>query len=137
MTERMREDRQNLTGVWHGLFTYATGQSVSFVATLIESGSHLGGATHEPCVASVCPSDTVYASLSGGRQGNSVTFVKSYDGGAGPDYQNPVAYDGMLNGDATEIEGRWRIRGLLSGRFLMIRSAGKAEAVERKAHQRA
>jgi hypothetical protein len=43
----------------------------------------------------------------------------------------------MLNGDATEVEGRWRIRGLLSGRFLMIRSAGKAEAVERKAHQRA
>jgi len=137
MSERVHEDRQSLTGVWHGLFTYANGQSVSFVATLIESGSYLGGATHEPCVASVCLNDTVHATLSGSRQGSSVTFVKSYEGGAGPDYQNPVAYAGMLNGDATEIEGRWQIRGLLSGRFLMIRSSGKAEEVEHKAHQQA
>jgi hypothetical protein len=77
-----------------------------------------------------------FAMLSGSRKGSAVTFVKTYDG-AGPEYENPVAYDGALNDDATEIEGRWQIRGLLSGRFLMIRSSGKAESVERKASLRA
>jgi hypothetical protein len=86
-------------------------------------------------VAAICLSDTVYATLSGSRHGNVVTFIKSYDG-AGPDYQNPVAYEGALNGDATEIEGRWTIRGLFSGTFLMIRSAGKAQSVERKANEK-
>jgi hypothetical protein len=131
----MTDDTQNLTGVWHGLYTYPAGTSVSFVATLIEAGGHLGGSTHEPCVAAICLSDTVYATLSGSWQGNAVTFIKTYDN-AGPDYQNPVAYEGTLSGDATEIEGRWTIRGLLSGTFLMIRSASKAETVERKAHEK-
>jgi hypothetical protein len=135
MTARNRTDERNLTGVWHGLYTYASGRTVTFVATLIESGSHLGGSTHEPCAAAGFGS-TAFAILSGGRKGNAVTFVKTYDGAA-PEYENPVAYDGALNGDATEIEGRWQIRGLLSGRFLMIRSSGKAESVERKAHLRA
>jgi hypothetical protein len=136
MTRRHRTDERNLTGIWHGLYTYASGRTVTFVATLIESGSHLGGSIHEPCASRIGFSSTVYAMLSGGRKGNAVTFVKTYDG-AGPEYENPVAYDGALNGDATEIEGRWQIRGLLSGRFLMIRSSGKAESVERKASLRA
>jgi len=82
------------------------------------------------------PSDTVYATLSGGRQGNSITFVKSYDGGAGPDYQNPVAYEGALNGDATEIEGRWRIRGccLAVPDDPLLRQGGSGRA---QGHQRA
>ena len=131
----MSDGAQNLTGVWNGLYTYPGGMSVAFVATLIEAGSHLSGSIHEPCVAAICLSDTMYATLSGSRQGNAVTFIKTYDG-AGPDYQNPVAYEGRLNGDATEIEGRWIIRGLLSGTFLMIRSAGRAETVERKAEEK-
>ncbi|QKC83782.1 hypothetical protein EB232_21225 [Mesorhizobium sp. NZP2077] len=44
-----------------------------------------------------------------------------------------IEYDGVLNGDATEIEGAWRITGYWSGTFLMIRSAGKAVSVFRKA----
>ena len=50
MTERSQTGEQNLTGVWHGLYTYPDGVSVSFVATLIESGSSLSGSTHEPSV---------------------------------------------------------------------------------------
>jgi len=38
----------------------------------------------------------------------------------------------VLNGDATEIEGRWRIGDGTSGKFLMIRSEGKAVAAEKK-----
>ena len=50
MTERSQTGEQNLTGVWHGLYSYPDGVSVSFVATLIESGSSLSGSTHEPSV---------------------------------------------------------------------------------------
>jgi hypothetical protein len=39
--------------------------------------------------------------------------------------------------DATEVEGRWVIRGVWSGKFLMIRPARKEESVERKVAQRA
>jgi hypothetical protein len=65
-----------------------------------------------------------------------VTFTKIYEQ-AGPGYERPVAYDGVLASDTTEIEGRWSIAGALSGKFLMIRSAGKAVAAERKVVVRA
>ena len=42
----MPENAQDLTGVWNGLYSYADGRSVTFVATLIEHGSTLTGATH-------------------------------------------------------------------------------------------
>ena len=134
MSERGRASEQNLTGVWHGLYTYANGTTVSFVATLIESGSSLTGSTHEPSILG--GGGTANAILSGARQGSAVAFVKTYDGGDEV-YRNPVHYDGALNGDATEIEGRWTIRPIMSGKFMMIRSTGKAEAVERKEVQRA
>jgi hypothetical protein len=133
MGERSRAGEQNLTGVWHGLYSYAEGTSVSFVATLIQSGGSVTGSTHEP---SILGGRTASAMLAGSRHAGSVTFVKTYDGG-GSIYRNPVHYDGRLNGDATEIEGRWTISRILSGKFLMIRSAGKAEEVVRKEMQRA
>ena len=55
----------------------------------------------------------------------------------GPRYLSAVAYQGMLSGDGTEIEGAWLIPGGNWGKFLMIRSAGKAEAVRHKAFERA
>ena len=112
-----------VTGVWHGLYTYPNGLSVSFVATLIESGSVLTGSTHEPS-----PTGTLYASLTGSRDGSAVAFHKTYEG-AGPDYGN-VDYAGTLNADASEIEGRWIIPGVWSGKFLMIRPARDAASVE-------
>ena len=134
MTERSQTGEQNLTGVWHGLYSYPDGVSVSFVATLIESGSSLNGSTHEPSVLG--DGQTVNATLSGSRQQSLITFVKTYTG-ARFFYRDSIDYDGTLNGDGTEIEGRWSIRSLWSGKFLMIRSAGKEEAVARKAVQRA
>jgi hypothetical protein len=61
--------------------------------------------------------------------------LKTYDG-ANPHYVR-VAYEGTLSTDGTEIEGRWIVPGSWSGKFLMIRSAGKEEAVRRKAFVRA
>jgi hypothetical protein len=125
---------ENLTGVWQGLYSYAYGQSVSFVATLIDSGASFSGTIHEP---STFDGHTIYATLAGTRQGRAVSLLKTYDKSAGPEYAASVQYEGALNGDATEIEGRWTIRMFrLSGKFLMIRSAGKAAEVEQKVSER-
>jgi hypothetical protein len=126
-----RAEPKSLTGVWNGLYSYSSGLSVSFVATLIDSGSMLSGATHEPNVLGTGPGSTLTALLSGGRNDSAITFVKTYDE-AGASHYYPVSYDGVLNGDATEIEGRWRIGDGTSGKFLMIRSEGKAVAAEKK-----
>ena len=131
----MQETAQNLTGVWQGLYTYRDGRSVSFVATLIDSGSALSGSTHEPCVGGDCPSGTLFATLAGRHNGGLVTFRKIYDGSL-PRY-GAVDYAGTLNGDATEIEGRWIIPGVWSGKFLMIRPQRDAQIIEEKAEQRA
>jgi hypothetical protein len=126
---------QNLTGVWHGLYSYPYGRPpVSFMATLIESGSTVSGTTHEPCDREDSPGETLFATLLGRRQGGAVAFLKTYDG-SHPNYSR-VVYEGTLSADGTEIEGRWMLPGS-SGKFLMIRSAGKEEAVTRKAFERA
>lgn len=122
------DDPTNLTGVWNGLFKQTDlGQHVSFTATLIEAGHSITGSTHEPCIMPECPRKTHYATLSGGRQGSAVSFVKTYDP-PGFGYSR-VTYDGTLNGDATEIAGQWSIRYLafsFSGEFLMIRAGRRA-----------
>jgi hypothetical protein len=131
----MQADARNLTGVWQGLYSYPNGESVSFVATLIDSGGALSCSIHEPCARRVSAGGTLYATLAGSRAGSAVEFRKTYDGKV-PRY-HVVDYAGTLNADATEVEGRWIIRGVWSGKFLMIRPERKEESVERKATQRA
>jgi hypothetical protein len=127
---------KNLTGIWHGLYSYPIDRAaVSFVATVIEVGGTVSGSTHEPCDFGGTPNETLYATLLGHRRDSAVVFVKTYNGGK-PHYGR-VAYEGTLNADGTEIEGRWTIPSNWSGKFLMIRSAGKEEAVSRKAFERA
>lgn len=128
---------QNLTGVWHGLYSYPNGRApVAFVATLIEAGSTVSGTTHETCnAAGRRPKETLFATVLGRRHNHAIAFVKTYDG-AHPNYGR-VAYEGRLSADGTEIEGRWSVPGSWSGKFLMIRSAGREEAVTRRAYQRA
>lgn len=122
----MATDAENLTGVWQGLYTYPSGRSVSFVATLIDSGGSLSGSTHEPCSYQ---SRTVFALLEGTREGHTISFLKTYQN-TGPTYTEVVRYRGALNSDATEIEGRWTIQRELSGQFLMVRPAGRTAEVE-------
>ncbi len=124
---------RNLTGVWNGLFTYLDGRSTSFVATLIESGGALSGTTHEPSTSA--PGAMLFASLVGARSDSAVTFTKTYDQ---PDvfHRSPIRYEGALNGENTEIEGRWTIMRFWSGKFLMVRSPGQEMKAERRAHER-
>jgi hypothetical protein len=118
---------KNLTGIWNGLYTYPDGRSVSFVATLIESGASLSGTTHEQGLLG----NTAYATVTGSRQDSAVSFIKKYEKHRFL-YKNPVGYEGALNSDATEIEGRWAIGKILSGKFLMIRSPSQTAKAESK-----
>lgn len=135
MAEQDRGGERNLTGVWNGLYTYPDGRSTAFVATLIESGGALSGTTHEPGTVGADLGATLYASLAGARHDSSVGFTKTYDR-ADDFHRSPIVYQGALNGDGTEIEGRWTIAKVWSGKFLMIRSPGQAEKAERKAFAR-
>jgi hypothetical protein len=126
----MSASADSLTGVWHGIYSYPRdAASVSFVATLIETASAVTGTTHELGAAGA--GRTLYATVVGSRNASAVSFIKTYDG------DNPlygtVAYEGRVSGDRTEIEGRWNIPGVWSGKFLMIRERGREVAVSRKA----
>jgi hypothetical protein len=116
----------DLTGVWDGTFVQPQVGMVTFLATLIDSGGALTGDVTEPCMTANCPLSVHKASIAGHRSGNSVSFVKRYEP---PGYgYDKVTYEGLVNADATEIDGRWRLPGL-SGTFLMVRSTKPAEAV--------
>jgi hypothetical protein len=118
----------DLTGVWDGTFVQPQVGMVTFLATLIESGGALAGNVTEPCTVPGCPLSTHNASIAGHRSGNAVSFVKRYEP-TGNGY-NTVSYEGSVNADATEIDGRWKLPGTTaSGTFLMVRSTKPAEAV--------
>ena len=99
-------------------------------------GGGLYGTTHEPDSTGAGSGQMLLAQLAGSRNASAVAFVKTYDNPESG-YYYPVAYGGALNGDATEIEGRWTIGDHMSGKFLMIRAGGKAVAVEKKKYVRA
>jgi hypothetical protein len=123
--------KDSLTGVWHGLYTYAAfREPVYFVATLIDAGGFISGTTHESEIGETGAPLTLFAAVEGSRAGKAVLFIKTYDGSGGWDHA--VAYDGALNAENTEVEGRWAIGAQASGRFLMMRSRGATEEVARK-----
>lgn len=122
---------KSLTGAWNGLYSYPRGYPpVSFAAILIESGTSISGTTHEPS-ETLGGTGLACATLSGQRTSSTVTFTKIYDRSTGAPHA--VHYEGRINEDATEIEGRWRIPGNWSGKFLMIRSGGQEESVTTEA----
>jgi hypothetical protein len=133
--------KASLTGIWHGLYTYASQpEPVYFVATLIQSGSLLMGTTHESAEGRSGAPLTLFAGIDGRIDQDIVTFTKTYDGSHGWEHQ--VSYEGLLNPERTEIEGNWRITPSETqmgarGRFLMIRSSGASEAAVRRAFARA
>ena len=118
----------DLTGVWDGTFVQPRVGMVTFLATLIDSGGALGGNVTEPCMIPGCPLSIHNASIAGHRSGSAVSFVKRYEpSGCGYD---TVFYEGLVNAEATEIDGRWRLPGTMgSGTYLMDRSTKPAETV--------
>jgi len=81
MTESGFSNSSNLTGVWHGLYTYPRYlQRVLFGATLIETASWVTGSTHEPRTTGRSGPETLFATLLGTRNGRAVAFRKTYEG---------------------------------------------------------
>ena len=121
----------SLTGIWDGTFIQPGVGAVTFLATLIESGGALGGSVTEPCMSPGCPVATHNALIAGHRSGSTVSFVKRYEP---PGYgYTTVAYEGSVNTEATEIDGRWRLPdNSAAGTFLMIRSGKPGQAVARE-----
>jgi hypothetical protein len=125
-----------LTGVWLGLYSYPRKlEPVSFTATLIETSGAISGSTHETPQQGSAAARTVFATLSGQRGKSAVQFIKTYDDGI--PHSQPINYEGTITDDGAEIEGRWSIPRMWTGRFLMIRSAPKAEAIIREKYERA
>jgi hypothetical protein len=116
----------DLTGVWDGSYVQPGAGMVTFTATLVESGGALAGSVTEPCMMPACPLATHNASIRGHRAGGKVSFEKHYEP-AGYGY-GTVVYEGTVNAEATEIDGRWRLPGF-SGAFLMVRSTRTSEAI--------
>jgi hypothetical protein len=81
----------NLTGVWHGYYGYPGAElTVDFMATLLEAGSQFSGSISEPAILDDAAGDTLFAIVSGGREGGTVSFEKTYEGDS-PNY-NIVRY---------------------------------------------
>jgi hypothetical protein len=122
---KSKDEADDLTGVWSGVYKQTPIGSVPFTATLIQSGNYLGGSTHEPCTHDHCPRKTHFAILSGHRSGRSIAFIKTYDPpGFGFD---TVKYVGELNADATEIAGVWSIGSASFGAFVMTRAGRRTQ----------
>ena len=127
MSER---EGDSLTGVWDGLLTYPRLlQPMTFTAVLFETGATIHGNTHETAVDGPHAGRQLTATVAGSREGSAVDFVKIYDPVEGR-HTRQIIYQGTLNADATEIEGRWSIPGNWSGKFLMVRSGSATGAVE-------
>jgi hypothetical protein len=127
----MARQDTNLGGAWNGLYFYPfVPEPVTFVALLIDVGSSFSGSIHEYEGIISDQRILLYATVEGQREGTHVSFLKTYDGTGG--WKHSVVYDGTLNGDATEIAGRWVI-GVASGRFVMTRAGAVEEAELRKA----
>ena len=125
----------SLTGVWDGQFSYPRLLAPNtFTAVILDFGGSLSGTVHEVAATGKTKGQTVIATLSGSRAGQSVTFTKLYDPTGGR-HKHPVNYDGTVNSDATQITGTWSIPGNWAGSFIMTRSPGGEEtvAVERQA----
>ncbi len=121
----------NLTGFWHGQYSYpvATRAPVPFRANLIQSDDCLGGSVTERVIVG----RTLYATIKGRRDGNTVSFLKLYEANSGP--YTSVAYSGVVSTDGLEIDGDWVASGW-SGRFLMIRAGGVAAKITRQVKEK-
>lgn len=125
----------NLTGVWHGLYSYPVAMpSVSFVATLSDQGGWFDGVTEETGTVGDAVGRTLTASLQGRRSGHSITMLKIYHGPSTA--YDSVHYAGELSEDGAEISGTWRVAGNWSGTFLMIRQRAVATAQSREAAEK-
>jgi hypothetical protein len=118
-------DGRDVSGVWYGRwssndpFIYPN----SFIAVLEEVAGAVDGSISETDPEGPEP---LRATVSGGRSGAQIHWIKQYDGGR---LTHAVYYAGTVNEDATEISGGWRID-QWSGSFAMRREKFSIEELE-------
>lgn len=116
----MSDTACNLSGLWHGQFSYPrTFQPEFFTATLLDQAGHVSGSITEKATDPSHTTGIFYAQVSGHHTGAAVVFSKQYEGAA---RAHVVHYTGQVNAEGTEISGVWRIEGSWSGPFLMVRA---------------
>jgi hypothetical protein len=132
MSPTGRPQGQSLGGLWHGRYFYPMDRPpVAFTAVLDDADGWLSGTIEEVSEAG----ETLGAAVQGRRDGAHVRFLKTYDRPGR--LRDSVAYEGALNGEATEIVGRWSIPGSWSGEFMMIRADATPQAEARRISERA
>jgi hypothetical protein len=116
-------DSQDVSGVWYGRWTSEDPFIApnSFIAVLEEAASAVDGTVSE-----VDDHGHFRASVSGARTGSQIQWIKQYDGG-GRDHA--VYYAGLVNQDATQITGGWRLEHW-SGGFAMQREKFSIDELE-------
>lgn len=121
----------DLSGRWSGFYSYPDGGPPNaFEAELRESAGVLTGTTTELADSGAQYGQPLHAVLDGRREGAMVQFLKMYDGVS--EDHDVVRYEGTLDSDGNEIEGRWTIPGIWFGSFLMVRHSGAREEIEEK-----
>jgi hypothetical protein len=134
MSTQISGNPLDLSGVWHGQFSYPRpGRApVAFTATLDERIGLLTGDCEEVGAVEEAKGLTLTATLQGRRTDREITFLKLYDGTFAR--YDMVQYAGEVSDDGSEIVGTWSIPGSWSGDFLMIRASGDHLAALRVAH---
>jgi hypothetical protein len=115
----MEDFRHSLTGLWSGRYAYAGGWDppVDFTATLSDADGMISGWTSEPDSVTGT-SQRLAAFINGLRQGNALSFAKTYDG-EGP-LAHHVDYVGAISDDGSSVTGSWAMPGA-TGSFVMTR----------------
>ncbi len=110
-----------LNGVWQGMYWGEGNQPTGFQATLQHGANGaLTGSTVETNNFSAEQIPFLLATIRGNVRGNSVTFVKTYDGTGGQTHS--INYTGQIMQNGRRIVGQWQVEGSTqSGRFEMAR----------------
>lgn len=108
----------SISGRWSGSYAGSGNRTTPFELVLTQTGSRLSGRVTEPNLFGDASARFLYANVVGRRDGNRITFTKTYDGTGGQTHS--VAYEGQLDRTGRRVTGTWQLRGA-SGSFEMSR----------------
>lgn len=116
-------DPREMSGVWYGRYTSNAGdQDNGFIAVLEEAGGIFSGSISEPDARGGIRN----ASVAGRRSSGLIQFVKQYRGR----FSHAVFYEGQVDDQGTEANGKWRIDDGTNGGFSMQREKFSIEELE-------
>ncbi|PWR20695.1 hypothetical protein [Zavarzinia compransoris] len=100
-------DRQGIGGTWTGKYYYGDRPAVSFTLNLEDDKGRITGDTVEPATFGNGGSEFLTAAVKGRRNGDTLTFSKTYDGRGG--VSHTVYYEARISRDGRSMNGRWSL----------------------------